>query len=70
MLVSLREASLFTGWGEAGNNGNRYNSRKSPFLRKIFFTRPFIFPKGIQNNRRAKNVRPPLMTPRNFFAPP
>ena len=29
----------------AGNNGNRYNSRKSPYLRKIFFTCPFIFPK-------------------------
>ena len=75
----LREDSLFPGWG-AENNGNRYNSRKSPYLRKIFFTCPFIFPKeskiiDVQKifaplNDAAKNFRPPFATPRKIFAPP
>ena len=45
--------------GGAGNNGNRYNSRKSPYLRKIFFTCPFIFPKESK-----------IIDVQNFFAPP
>ena len=44
LIHLFREGSLLMGWG-AGNNGNLYNSRKSPYLRKTLFTHPFIFPK-------------------------
>ena len=54
----LREASLFMGWG-AGNNGNHYNSRESPYLRLIFLERTY-WPL-----RNPKKIGGP-----KFFAPP
>ena len=68
--LGVREGSLFMGWGGAGNNGNRYNCRESPYLRKIFFTCPFIFPKESKIIDVQKFFAPPLLTPRKFFAPP
>ena len=65
----LREASLFMGWG-TGNDGNRYNSRKSPYFRLIFKS-IFIEPLGFQNNWRSKIFRPlPFETRPKIFAPP
>ena len=56
--VTLREASLFTGWGGAAADANPYNSRESPYLRKRFFTCPLILPKDSENILGQKLFNP------------
>ena len=58
--VNIRELSLFMGWGGwSGSSGNPYSFRESPYLRKRFFTCPFILPKDLENIDDLKFFRPP-----------
>ena len=80
VMVLVREASLFTGWGGAAAGPNPYNSRESPYLRKRFFTCPLILPKDSENilglkffappKDASEIFRPPFATRPKFFAPP
>ena len=40
---------IIYGLGGAAAGANPYNSRESPYLRKRFFTCPFILPKDSEN---------------------
>ena len=54
----VREATLITGWG---GDGSRipYNSHESPYMRKRFFTCPFILPEDSENIDGLKLFAPP-----------
>ena len=65
----IREDSLFLGWGGATSSGNPYNSRESPYLRKRFFTCPFILPKDSKKSK-VENFSPPLRDALKIFRPP
>ena len=68
------------GLGGAAYSANPYISCEWPYLRKRFYTCPFIFPKDskkfeIQNfspplDDASKIFRPPFATRPNSFAPP
>ena len=66
--VMLRADSLFLGWGGATPSGNPYNSRKSPYWRKRFFTCPFILAKDSEKSK-IENFLHPLQDALKIFRP-
>ena len=60
-VATLREASEFMDWGGAAYTANPYISREWPYLRKRFYTCPFIFPKDSKKLKikKFKFFRPP-----------
>ena len=66
----IRKASLFLGWGGATSSGNPYSSRESPYLRKRFFTCPFILPKDSEKSKVENFSPPPLQDALKIFRPP
>ena len=53
-----------------GGSGIPYNTRESPYLRKRFFTCPFILPKDLENIDGLKFFAPPLQDGSENFPPP
>ena len=55
--------------GGGTSSGNPYNSRESLYLRKRFFTCPFILPKDSKKSK-VENFSPPLRDALKNFRPP
>ena len=49
VLFDVKGRFIIPRLGGATSSENPYNSRKSPYLRKRFFTRHFILPKNLEN---------------------
>ena len=69
-ISRIKTVYCFTVTGGVDGFGIPYNSRESPYLRKRFFTCPFILPKDSENIDGLKFFAPPLRTRLKFFAPP